>query len=70
MNLKVGHERGGKPCKGVGEMAIEHTSYYVKGDGDYWGQKGTAVCADKETEERGRIGNNQNKVCMKRLDAC
>lgn len=52
MNLKVGHERGGKPCKGVGEMAIEHTSYYVKGDGDYWGQKGTAVCADKGTEER------------------
>lgn len=70
MNLKVGHERGGKPCKRVGERAIEHTSYYVKGDGDCWGQKGTAVCADKETEERGRTGNNQNKVCMKRLDAC
>lgn len=54
MNLKVGHERGGKPCKGVGERAIEHTLYYVKGDRGLLGTKGdSCVCRQGDGGEKG-----------------
>lgn len=54
MNLKAGHERKGRPFKGVGEMVIEHTLYYMNWDRSVLGTEGdSCVCRQGDGGEKG-----------------
>lgn len=54
MNLIAGHERGGRPFKGIGEIIMEHILYYVNWDRRLLGAEGdSCVCRQGDGGKRG-----------------